>query len=544
LWSEVLDTERFYEHVSFPEMINGNHTSSSTDDLYFRLDFEYPKNLYGTSGTSSLINVDTNVYFEGGLNRNDYENGTTASLYSENPSPLLFATASGFTTISSYPYQFEAIDRTVVLEIPDAGSTRYSTNKVRFESQTLVSDLSSKSRSTKKAFDQSPTDSNRVGLFFSPTKELNIDIAKSLGGINLDNYIGDPSDDYKSNYSRLDSLRNYYFKRFDNRDIYAYINLIKLYEKSMFEDIKKMLPARVKATTGLLIEPHILERSKVARKKPTGDEYQKDAEIHYGDTTILGGENEQYETIVVADLSESLIGENYQYEGEIFTSSIQNLIGENYQYVGEIFTSSIQSVNGENYQYEVSASAGLDNPTFQTEIDIINGTQLVGQSSYEEIGFEIYVQSGSAIRTYFNTDNKIVKERVRVNLVTEQKSREILAYNIKIDGKGDPRGGYYLTSSAYTETSLNIQPFSGSTIPTIKGSIIAVQPVDGYLPTHYRNTSDLTTGMMNSYFKGSKNTAATTLDGSSPIETFVSNPNTLTVSKTGRSASEPILQVE
>jgi hypothetical protein len=305
-----------------------------------------------------------------------------------------------------------------------------------------------------------------------------------------------------------------------------------------------MLPARVKATTGLLIEPHILERSKVARKKPTGDEYQKDAEIHYGDTTILGGENEQYETIVVADLSESLIGENYQYEGEIFTSSIQNLIGENYQYVGEIFTSSIQSVNGENYQYEVSASAGLDNPTFQTEIDIINGTQLVGQSSYEEIGFEIYVQSGSAIRTYFNTDNKIVKERVRVNLVTEQKSREILAYNIKIDGKGDPRGGYYLTSSAYTETSLNIQPFSGSTIPTIKGSIIAVQPVDGYLPTHYRNTSDLTTGMMNSYFKGSKNTAATTLDGSSPIETFVSNPNTLTVSKTGRSASEPILQVE
>jgi len=49
---------------------------------------------------------------------------------------------------------------------------------------------------------------------------------------------------------------------------------------------------------------------------------------------------------------------------------------------------------------------------------------------------------------------------------------------------------------------------------------------------------------MNSYFKGSKNTAATTLDGTSPIETFVSNPNTLTVNKTGRSTSEPILEVE
>jgi hypothetical protein len=34
-----------------------------------------------------------------------------------------------------YPYNFEVIDRTVVLEIPELGSGRYSTNKVRFESQ-------------------------------------------------------------------------------------------------------------------------------------------------------------------------------------------------------------------------------------------------------------------------------------------------------------------------------------------------------------------------------------------------------------------------
>jgi hypothetical protein len=68
--------------------------------------------------------------------------------------------------------------------------------------------------------------------------------------------------------------------------------------------------------------------------------------------------------------------------------------------------------------------------------------------------------------------------------------------------------------------------------------------VDGYLPTHYRNTSDLTRGLENSYYRGSKNTAATTLDGSSPIEIFVSNPNTLTVNRTGRSTSEPILEVE
>jgi hypothetical protein len=92
---------------------------------------------------------------------------------------------------------------------------------------------------------------------------------------------------------------------------------------------------------------------------------------------------------------------------------------------------------------------------------------------------------------------------------------------------------------------LNIQPFSGSKVINVgTGDIVEVTPVDGYLKTHYRNTSDLTRGLENSFFRGSKNTAATTLDGSSPIETFVSNPNTLTVNRTNRNTSEPILEVE
>jgi len=541
LWSTPLDKERFFEHVSFPEMINGNHTSASTDDLYFRLDFEYPKNL---ATYTTLPNVDTNIYFESGLTRNDYENGTTSSLYSMNVQPLLSASVGGFTSISTYPHQFEAIDRTVVLEIPDAGSTRYSTNKVRFESQELVSDLSSKSRATKKSFDQAPTDSNRVGLFFSPTKELNIDIAKSLGGLNLDNYIGDPSDRYRSNYKRLDELRHYYFQRYDNRDIYAYINLIKLYEKSMFEDIKKMLPARVKATTGLLIEPHILERSKIAQKKPTSNEYQQDVTIHYQDTTILSADNSQYESIVDANLSENIIGENNQYDSVVDTNLSENLIADSYQYDSLIDNNDTTITNAESYQKDVTIDAGLDEPTITTEIDL--GIETYGQTAYEMIGFGIYAQDGNAIRTYFDKDNRRVTERIRVQLITEEKERMVTKFAVtaSANGLGDPRGGYISDIQTYTETKLNIQPFSGSTIPNVQGNIIAVKPVSGYLPTHYRNTSDLTKGLQNSFFKGSKNTAATTLDGAPPVEIFVSNPNTLTVNRTGRNTSEPILEVE
>jgi hypothetical protein len=544
LWSTPLNKEKFYEHVSFPEMINGNDVYSSTDDLFFRLDFEYPKNL---AVSSSLLNVDTNIYFSSSLYRNDLESGSIISgtlIFSENPSASYSASAIGFPTLTTYPYQFEAIDRTVVLEIPDVGSTRYSTNKVRFESQELVSDLSSKSRATKKAFDQSPTDSNRVGLFFSPTKELNIDIAKSLGGLNLDNYIGDPSDRYRSNYKRLDELRNYYFKRFDNRDIYAYINLIKLYEKSMFEDIKKMLPARVKATTGLLIEPHILERSKIAQKKPIGDEYQKDVTIHYEDTTILSSQNLQHEVKINSDFSENLIGENNQYQSIVDANLSENLSAASYQYDGLIENTDTTITNAESYQKEVNIDAGLDESTITTEIDL--GIETYGQTAYETIGFGIYAQNGNAIRTYFDKDNKRVSERIRVQLITEQKERIVTKFAItaSANGLGDPRGGYVSDIQTYSETKLNIQPFSGSVVPVVKDNIIAVKPVDGYLPTHYKNTSDLTRGLQNSFFKGSKNTAATTLDGTPPVETFVSNPNTLTVNRTGRNTSEPILEVE
>jgi hypothetical protein len=549
LWSTPLQKERFYEHVSFPEMINGNHVSSSTDDLYFRLDFEYPKDI---ATTSSFINVDTNVYFSSSLNRNDYEEGNTETIYSLNPSASFTASAYGFTSITTYPYQFEPIDRSVVLEIPDVGSTRYSTNKVRFEEQYTMNgknvsegvDLSSKHRATKKAFDQSPTDSNRVGLFFSPTKELNIDIAKSLGGVNLDNYIGDPSDRYKSNYKRLDDLRNYYFQRFDGRDIYAYINLIKLYEKSMFEDIKKMLPARVKATTGLLIEPHILERSKVGHKKPVAEDYQKDAFIHFSDTTLLVADNSQLEVVVDSNLGENLSGENEQFETLITDTTIDQITANNYQYDSLINTNDNFVLESDAYQQYTTIDAGLGEATIQSEIDLVNSNIIVGQTDYETIGFGLYSQSGSAIRTYYDANRNIVKERIRVNLVTEQKTREILKYKTTINGTGDPRDGYVLTSSVYTETSLNIQPFSGSTPPVVSGNIIDVKPVSGYLRTHFKNTSDLTKGLENSFFKGSKNTAATTLDGSSPIETFTTNPNTLKVSKAGRDANEPILEVE
>ena len=242
---------------------------------------------------------------------------------------------------------------------------------------------------------------------------------------------------------------------------------------------------------------------------------------------------------------QNIFGENNQYDGIIYTASIDKIVSDSYQYETNIGCNSTTLATSDYYQKTASIDAGLDATTILSEIDIINSNLVVGQTPYETVGFGIYGQNGYAIRTYIDADGITKKERIKVDLIKEQKQRDIVKYKVVVGGKGDERGGLELTSSVYYETYLNIQPFSGSkTINAGTGSIVSVTPLSGYLPTHYRKTSDLTRGLENSFFRGSKNTAATTLDGTPPVEVFTTNPNTLRVNKAGRDASEPILEVE
>jgi hypothetical protein len=139
------------------------------------------------------------------------------------------------------------------------------------------------------------------------------------------------------------------------------------------------------------------------------------------------------------------------------------------------------------------------------------------------------------------------KERIRVTLVEKRKKLTYDKYAVtaSINGLGDKRRGFIQTSSFYTEKNIVIQPWSSSVdhVPVAGVSdIISATPLSGYLPTHNKYTSDLTTGMQNSYYIGCKNTADTTIDGAPPVEVFVTNPNVIKV--IGRDNNEPILGVE
>jgi hypothetical protein len=519
LWKVPLQTSKFENHTLFPDATNGNSYTASTSDLMFRLDFEYPKD---RTADNSIKNV------------------SISTLYAEN-----YATASKFYSASSYPYQYIPYDRTVTATVPSTGLS-YS-NKIRFESASLVTDLSYKVRATKKSFDQAPIDSNRLGLFFSPMKELNMDILKTFGDFNIDNYIGNPADEYKDSYKELETLRNYYFERLD-RNIYEYIQLVKYVDKSLFDVLADLAPARAKISKGLLIEPHFLERSKVRWDKPT---------------SVRG----DYDTIINIDENNEIESTYNVEEMNIVTNDTTNLVGElpNYDALIENENLCVLDVTNPNYdtliEYDTTEIIEATAPFYDVEIEAPNGATLTGQAdSFKSVqigmekdslansGFGLYAKDGNALVRPFDGvfgNFQLTGSRQSVFLV-----KESYVENVSTQVAGWPVNGaqlgdqvvYQNVSVTKYKYRISQLPFSGSI--AVGNNVVQVTALNGYFPTHYRYTNNLSEGMQRTYWKGSQQTATTTPDGLSPVETFTTNPNILRVAKTGRGSGEPILEVD
>jgi hypothetical protein len=97
----------------------------------------------------------------------------------------------------------------------------------------------------------------------------NDDIFNHTGYFELDDYIGDPDcrPGYTDTNYELDWLRRDVFQKYSSKNlINTVIELLSRYDLSVFRQIKQLLPARVKYQSGILIEPHILERPKAKSK--------------------------------------------------------------------------------------------------------------------------------------------------------------------------------------------------------------------------------------------------------------------------------------
>ena len=118
-------------------------------------------------------------------------------------------------------------------------------------------------------------DFDAISVFLSPQNEMNEDIIYTLGTFSLDEFLGDPRDQISGSYPQIEKLKNHYFKKLEKgsqkQNIFDFTRWIQFIDHTLFDLIKQFVPQRSTTKTGLLIEPHYLERTKFARELPVVD---------------------------------------------------------------------------------------------------------------------------------------------------------------------------------------------------------------------------------------------------------------------------------
>tara|TARA_B100001094_G_C18195830_1_gene810808 strand:- start:6540 stop:11420 length:4881 start_codon:yes stop_codon:yes gene_type:complete len=232
LWSEPLSQSVFDNHVRAPKAYNGNTTSSMYDNLIFRLPLADNTNLQ-----SSPESIDDKSF------TSNYFASASAKEFSGN--------------------SFRSLVDKEQLRSPNIGPARRNATKIRTEASKLLGNLSSNIRQEVSAQSFAPIDSNKLGVYFSPVDVVNEDIMYSLADINLDNEIGDPRDQFKPTYRGLERVQSNYWKKYSrSNNFWDYMRIINFFDRSLFDQLSKLVPARANTNLGLLIEPNILERSK------------------------------------------------------------------------------------------------------------------------------------------------------------------------------------------------------------------------------------------------------------------------------------------
>lgn len=223
-------------HTKDPNIIAGNTTSSYFDDLL------YYSPLGANFKTESLSN---------GYHFNDF------SSKGNNTGRL---TINGDLTRTSYGN----IQYTHHLNTPDTVGVNMVSEKVRYDKGAIDNNmLSPFIKSEESSLNRQPLDYSTLGVFFSPTFEINEDIVYTLGGFRMDDYIGDARHLSSGSYPDLKSLRDIYTQKVERRyNFFDYIKTIQYFDHTIFKIIEEFAPAKANLKTGLVIEPHYLQRDK------------------------------------------------------------------------------------------------------------------------------------------------------------------------------------------------------------------------------------------------------------------------------------------
>jgi len=285
---DFLTHDTLTKHALDPFQYAGNTVSSSWHNVHLRLPL------------GSNNKVDSASYNNNGL----------GIIQNFNPHPSFSLYESSSISSSVTNQVFSEVYETHRHLTPDTVGISTTSEKVRIDSGSVDrSILSFDIKAEDSTLDRQPLDYNDLGVFFSPQAEINEDIVYTLGAFRMDDYIGDPTHQSLAEYPDLEELKLEYFRKYLNshkQNMFDYIRLIQFIDHTLFKVVEQFVPAKANLKTGLLVEPHYLERQKFARQIPTFERLEKEVEID--PYLVLKGKVEQFEACInISDLN----NENY-----------------------------------------------------------------------------------------------------------------------------------------------------------------------------------------------------------------------------------------
>ena len=299
---ESISEATFNNHVLNPQSYAGNNPTSSYYTLY--------------------------RYFPLGLDVQRWNHVTYTQVSSSHPNRVAsFNTTASFKGFTgSQEDQYTAAREQFYVYLPSLGGNVIRSQKIRFENDRLIRDLSPNNISTIGENDTSTFDTNRLAIVFSPTDQVNNDIFNHSGFSELDDYIADPQYEYEDNYDELNRFNYHYYRKYQQRvDVNSFIRIFSLYDYSFFEQVKQLLPGRADYIGGVLVENDVLHRNKInltKRPKLTNPQYYTELDLNVQSSSA---NNLTYEVSRSIDLSTEI---THKY----LTSSIQNVVDIGYIY--------------------------------------------------------------------------------------------------------------------------------------------------------------------------------------------------------------------
>lgn len=377
-WTTPLQDAILDNHALAPTSFQGNLTDTHT------------------GSTSSFYSLGFRLCL--GADNKKVNLATTSSINSQHPDQTKTGLSGSFYNFSgSY---FNPVVEIHSLEWPDLGGNRSVSNKIKIDATTLSggNQLYRNTKTEVALSDNSPIDSPRLGVYLSPLNEINQDIAEQFGGLSIDDFIGNPADLNDETYPDLEKLQREYFKKYGKKaGTQNYIRLLKNFDAALFKLVKKFVPYRANTQVGLVIEPTILQRSKLPTRLPTFEELHYSGSIALPDLYTVGG------FVQDGDGEPSRDGTGYVPAGTIAEKYAQ-ISGEDFLVaegtIGEKHTTLIGVANEFNNTGIANNPSGLDNTAGTVDFGISGygrDTRVLG-SQYV---FMTHMVSQSAFVSYY-----------------------------------------------------------------------------------------------------------------------------------------------